>query len=72
MPEIFKALATITAWALFILSWVIGLGTLMSGIISGRLFGPEPPPMVMGAFFALSLAYAVLAVVVMRLRQKME
>jgi len=72
MPEKFKALATFTAWALFILSWVIGLSTLMSAIISGRLYGPEPPPMVLPVFFALSLAYAVLAVVVMRLRQKME
>jgi len=72
MPPIFKALASITAWAMFILAWVIGLSTLVSGIVTGRLGGPEPPPMVMGVFFALSIAYAIGAVVVMRLRQKME
>ena len=72
MPPIFKALATITAWVLFILSWTTGLSTLMSGIISGRLYGPEPPPMVMLGFFALAFAYAIGAVVVMKLRQILE
>ena len=72
MPQIFKALATITAWALFVLAWTTGLSTWISGIISGRLYGSEPPPMVMLGFFFLALAYAIGAVVVMRLRQKME
>ena len=72
MPPIFKALASITAWALFILGWVTGLSTLMMGITTGCLYGSEPPPMVLAAMFALGAAELVLAVVVMRLRQKME
>ncbi len=72
MPPIFKALASITAWVLFINFWVSGLSTLVMGIVNGQLFGAEPPPMVIPASFALSVASGVLAVVVMRLRQKME
>ena len=72
MPDIFKALASITAWALFILGWVTGLSTLISGITTGCLYGSQPPPMVIPAMFTLGAAELVLAVVVMRLRQKME
>jgi len=72
MPPVFKSLATITAWAIWIISWIIGLSTFVMGIISGALYGPGPLPMVYPVFFAVALAYAVLAVVVMRLRQKME
>ncbi len=72
MPPIFKALASITAWVLFINFWVSGLSTLMMSIVNGTLYGPEPPPMSVYAGFALSIASGVLAVVVMRLRQKME
>ena len=72
MPDIFKALASIQAWAFFIIAWVMGLSVLVTGLITGRLLGPEPPPMVMLGFFALAFTYAIGAVVVMRLRQKME
>ncbi len=72
MPPIFKALASITAWVLFINFWVSGLSTLVMGIVNGTMYGPEPPLMVNAVFFSLSIASGVLAVVVMRLRQKME
>ena len=72
MPPVFKALATITAWVLFINFWVSGLSTLVMGIVNGQLFGAELPPMSIYVGFALSIASGVLAVVVMRLRQKME
>jgi len=72
MPPIFKALASITAWSLWILSWVVGLSTFVMGLVTGTLYGSAPVPMVYPVFFGVSLAYAVLAVVVMRLRQKME
>jgi hypothetical protein len=43
------------------------------GIISGRLFSTtETPPLILPVFFALGAAEAVLAVVVMILRKKME
>jgi hypothetical protein len=72
MPQIFKALATITAWALFILAWITGVSAFIMGIINGSLYGDEEPSMALPAFFAIALADAFLAVVVMRLRQKME
>jgi hypothetical protein len=73
MPPIFKALASITAWVLFIFSWVTGLSAGVMGIISGRLFSTtETPPLILPVFFALGAAEAVLAVVVMILRKKME
>ena len=71
MPDIFKALASITAWTLFIASWVTALCTLFSSIATGGLFGAEPPPMVVPVFFLVALAQAVSAVVVMILRKKM-
>ncbi len=72
MPNIFKALASITAWTFFIVSWVAGLSTLIMGIVNGQLFGAEPPPMLIQLGFLVSLAWGLSAVVVMRLRQKME
>jgi len=72
MPEKFKALASIMAWSLWIISWVIGLSTFVMGLVNGYLYGSEPAPMAIPAFFALSLAYGIGAVVVMILRKKME
>ena len=74
MPDIFKALATITAWVLFIIGWVMGLSTLIGGIIGGYLYSGtgEAPPLVYPIFFAVAISSFVLAVVVMILRKKME
>lgn len=72
MPNIFKALATIMAWLLWICCWVMGLSTLIMGIINERLFGSELTPMVFPASFAVALAFGVGSVVVMVLRKKME
>jgi hypothetical protein len=72
MPDIFKALASITAWVLFVLAWITGISTFIMGTVSGCLFGDEEPAMVLPVFFAVSLAEAVSAVVVMILRKKME
>jgi hypothetical protein len=72
MPQIFKALATITAWALFIFAWVTGLSAFLGGITSGALYGGKPPSMVIPVFFLVALAEGVSAVVVMILRKKME
>jgi hypothetical protein len=72
MPPIFKALASIMAWGLWIIAWVMGISTFAMGMVNGVLFGSEPVPMVFPAFFACSLAMGVGAVVVMVLRKKME
>jgi len=71
MPPIFKALASITAWAMFIIFWVMGLSTFVMGLITGQLYGGQPTIQLLVAF-AVSLASGVGAVVVMILRKKME
>jgi len=73
MPPIFKALATIMAWVLWIIAMVIGFGTFIGGVIRGDLFNADvAPPMVIAISFAVAGFYAVAAVVVMLLRKKME
>jgi hypothetical protein len=73
MPPIFKALATIAAWMLWIVAMVIGWGAFIMGIIRGDLFSTDvPPPMVMPALWAVACFYAIAAVVIMILRKKME
>ena len=73
MPDIFKAIASTTAWILWIAGLVMGFSTFIIGIIAGHLFSTtEVEPMVYPVSFAVALAYAVGAVVVMVLRKKME
>ena len=73
MPPIFKALATTMAWVLWICALVTGFSTLAMGIISGDLYNTaRTTPMVYPALFAVAGFYAILAVVIMLLRKKME
>jgi hypothetical protein len=73
MPPIFRALATTMAWVLWVGALVTGFSTLVLGIIAGDLFSTEViPPMAYTALFAVAGFYAILAVVVMLLRKKME
>jgi len=72
MPDIFKALATITAWILWIFALVMGLSTFAMGILSGDLYGGGGLSMTYPATFAVAGFYALVAVVIMILRKKME
>ncbi|MFC2013405.1 hypothetical protein ACFLU8_00725 [Chloroflexota bacterium] len=72
MPQIFKALATIMAWILWIISLVMGFSTFITGTISGDLYGSEELSMAYPATFAVAGFYAILAVVIMILRKKMD
>ncbi len=72
MPPIFKALATISAWTLFICSWLMLLGTTIGMGTRGDLFSDEVLKIGDAIAFALAAVGIVLSVVVMRLRQKME
>ena len=69
MPDKFKALASITAWALFIAGWAHYLSSFVQWSSQG--FGPENWQQ-QAAFVAIGTASFVLSVVVMRLRQNME
>ncbi len=69
MPNIFKALASIAAWILFISALV---GFVISGVDAFTSFGEEAYPFEAISWSAWNVATLLLAVVVMRLRQKME
>ena len=70
MPSIFKALASITVWVLFIWGCVAILSTTVCYYVITGTMNPPTLPHYMG--WGLGTAQLVLAVVVMRLRQKME
>ena len=65
MARVFKVLATIAAWILFVFGIIGAAGAIMAHMDAGEPWQPY------GAF-ALTLAYLVLAVVVMKLRQMLE
>ncbi len=72
MPQIFKALASITVWVLF----VFGLLSLLIGF--ARTFGASagisgsPELSLISAYFGYGIASLVLSVVTMKLRQMLE
>ena len=72
MPDVFKALATVGAWILFIAGMVTGFCTLIMGIINEHLYSSEVVPMEYPAAFAVAAFYVLAAVVIMILRKKME
>jgi len=72
MPQIFKALASITVWILFVLGCLTIIINLVMGTLAGEYFGAGPPSL--QAFFPLGIAVVSLAlsVVCMKLRQMLE
>jgi len=73
MPPIFKALATITAWTLFVLgALTLVIGVIIMPAIGGVLFAGTPPPPIFWIVFASSVATLFLSVVCMKLRQMLE
>jgi len=71
MPPIFKALATITAWVLFISGWIFIVWPLLMNIVTGNLVA-GPPTWTFYAGMGIGVVSLILAVCAMRLRQKME
>jgi hypothetical protein len=72
MPSIFKALATITAWVLFVVG---SLALLTSFIrIGGAATGASEAPSValMSAYFGYGVGSLFLSVVTMKLRKMLE
>jgi hypothetical protein len=66
MPRIFKTLASIIAWVLF----VFGALSLLGGF--GRIIGGLPAIDMMTAYFGFGIGGLFLSVVTMKLRQTME
>jgi len=70
MPPIFKALASITAWILFVAGCITVLITTINwAVLVGFIGEPGADAFMM---WALGAAELVLAVVVMKLRQMLE
>ena len=73
MPDIFKALATTTAWLLWVCALIMGFSTLIVGTIAGDLFNAaKPVPMAYPATFAVAGVYAIVALVAMKIRKGLE
>ena len=73
MPPIFKALATIMVWVLWISALVMGFSSLVLGMVRGDVFSTtKAPPMVYAAMFTVAGFYAIVAAVIMLIRKKME
>ena len=73
MPQIFKALATINAWTLFIVGWLALLAAyarLIGAYAGVTMTPPAGPSIEMG--LAGGFAGLTLSVVVMKLRQMLE
>jgi len=71
MPPIFKALATITAWVLFIFGLVALVGATQGYFRLGPI-GETPVPSTMLGSWAVGVASLILSVVAMKLRQVLE
>ena len=67
MPSVFKALATITVWVLF----VFGFLRLLIGVAMAFASGREAAPIVAYLDFAVGVGSMTLAAVVMWIRQKL-
>ena len=72
MPQIFKALASILVWVLWICGMVMGFSTFIVGIVRGDLFGAQPPVMSYWAGFAVALAFGIGALIAMKIRKGLE
>ena len=73
MPPIFKALASISAWFLFVFGLFVVAITLFMLIASGAVSpAAGPPPILAYLAFAIGTASVTLSVVVMKLRQMLE
>jgi len=71
MPPIFKALATIMAWIMWIVALVMGFGTWIMCMVT-QYGTTGAPPMYYPVTWAVAGFYAIAAVVIMILRKKME
>jgi len=73
MPQVFKALASITVWVLFILGW-IGVVFAILGYIGNMVWIGLPPmeTVVIAGIFAGGIVCFILSACAMKLRQLLE
>ena len=70
MPQVFKTLASITVWVLFISGCITGFVTTLNWIVEVGLIGKPDPAMFVG--WGLGTAQLFLAAVAVKLRQMLE
>jgi hypothetical protein len=73
MPQIFKALVTVTVWLMFIFAWIFSVFALIiGGFVSGELTGTAPPSMNFVGCLALSIGFAFAGGFLVMVRKKLE
>lgn len=73
MPQVFKALATVTVWGLFFGGWLSSLLTfIIGGIGKGYAFGAQPVPWEYVAGYIVSIGFAFAGGFMMLVRKKLE
>ena len=72
MPQIFKALASITVWILFVLGCLTIIINLVMGTLAGEYFGAGPPSLQTLFPLGIGVVSLALSVVCMKLRQMLE
>lgn len=73
MPQIFKALVTVTIWGAFIAAWLGALlAFIVGGIIAGYAYGAAPPPMFYFASYAIAIGFAFAGGFLIIVRKKLE
>ena len=73
MPPVFKALASITVWILFVFGCLLLVMPSLMSTLGGILFRPGvPPPLILYIAFGLGVVSLALSVVCMKLRQMLE
>ena len=73
MPKIFKPLATVTIWLMFILAWAFSIvGLIVGGFVEGEFTGTAPPSMNFLVGLALSIGFAFAGGFLLLVRKKLE
>ena len=73
MPQIFKGLATVSIWLMFILAWGFSVvGFIVGGLVEGEITGTEPPSMNFLVALALSIGFAFAGGFLVLVRKKLE
>ena len=73
MPQIFKALATVGVWGLYIGAWLSALLTfIVGGIVGGAAFSTREVPMSYFAGYAVTIGLAFAGGFMMLVRKKLE
>ena len=73
MPQIFKALVTVSIWLMFFFAWGFSVvGFIVGGLVEGEITGTAPPSMNFLVALALSIGFAFAGGFLMLVRKRLE